>query len=105
MFEQFSHSWQNWYRANDLHGPPEGLKASSRSLHIHMLNIKVMHKDDIELKQSEASEPQQNQPSGYCPCLYHQALSGTFENPDIFKEPGELFDQQLGQVQKQPRRH
>ena len=104
------HSWQNWCRANDLLGPPVGLKqvfahsyaqhqGGAQGLYRAEANRSIRTKTKAAIWHCENHRARQA--VCYCPCLYHQALSGTFENPDISKEPGESFEQQLSQVQKQ----
>ena len=89
--------------------PPQ---ASNRSSHMPMPNTRKKLKAGTGLRPSEAEaissirtktkaaiwhceDHRGRQAVCYCPCLYHQALTGTFENPDIFKETVASFGQQL----------
>ena len=92
LFEQFHQAWISWCRANDLPGPPQGLREVFNNLQnkyhqaaqgryraeaVRSIRTKtkaaIWHCEDHRARQAVC----------YCPCLCHQALSGTFENPAI----------------------
>ena len=109
LFEQFNQAWVRWCRANDSPGPPEGIREVFNNLHTkHHQAAQGRYRAEavrsIRTKKNGAiwhcEDHRARQAVCYCPCLYYQALSGTFENPAIFNEPGTSFDQQLRQVQK-----
>ena len=104
LFEQFQQEWIRWCRANDLPGPPQGLREVFNHLHVkHHLAAQGRYRAEavrsIRIKTKAAiwhcEDHRARQAVCYCLCLYHKALSGTFENPAIFKEPGASFEQQL----------